>query len=144
MNRIVSFFSAALILTLLSCNVVKNPRLTDNFNDGWKFHLGDTINPQSTEFNDQSWRMLTLPHDWSIEGSFDKNSKAGYGGGYLNGGIGWYRKTFILDKNIYQGKDIFIDFDGVYCNSEVWIKRTLPWQTSKRIYFIPIRINQVP
>lgn len=121
MNRFVSFFSAALILTLLSCNVVKNPRLTDNFNDGWKFHLGDTIDPQSPEFNDQSWRMLTLPHDWSIEGSFDKNSKAEYGGGYLNGGIGWYRKTFILDKNIYQGKDIFIDFDGVYCNSEVWI-----------------------
>jgi len=53
MKRFVSFFSAALILTLLSCNVVKNPRLTDNFNDGWKFHLGDTIDPQSPEFNDQ-------------------------------------------------------------------------------------------
>jgi len=112
---------AALVFFAIACSTAKNPRLTDNFNDGWKFHLGDTINPQSPEFNDQSWRMLTLPHDWSIEGTFNKKSPAGYGGGYLTGGIGWYRKTFILDKNIYQGKDIFIDFDGVYCNSEIWI-----------------------
>ena len=121
MKMMTRFFSLMLVLVVISCNAVKNPRLTDNFNDGWKFHLGDTVNPQSSEFNDQSWRMLNLPHDWSVEGTFDKNSKTEFGGGYLNGGIGWYRKTFILDKNIYHGKDIFIDFDGIYCNSEVWI-----------------------
>jgi beta-galactosidase len=121
MKRFFQLLSIILAATLLSCNAVKNPRLTDNFNDGWKFHLGDTVNPQSPEFDDQSWRMLTLPHDWSIETAFDPKSKAGYGGGYLNGGIGWYRKTFILDKNIYHGKKISILFDGVYRNSEVWI-----------------------
>lgn len=115
------FCSLILGILLISCNSATNPRLTDNFNDGWKFHLGDTIHPQSADFNDQAWRMLTLPHDWSIEGAFDKNSKNGEGGGYLNGGIGWYRKTFILDKNIYHGKEIAVIFDGVYRNSEVWI-----------------------
>ncbi len=121
MKMMMQLISSALIVMLMSCNVANNPRLTDNFNDGWKFHLGDTVAPQASGFNDKSWRMLNLPHDWSIEGSFDAKSKTESGGGYLNGGVGWYRKTFILDKNIYQGKNIFIDFDGVYCNSEVWI-----------------------
>jgi len=96
MKRMMQFISLTLIVILTSCNVVKNPHLTDNFNDGWKFHLGDTVSPQAIDFNDKSWRMLNLPHDWSIEGTFDKKSKAEFGGGYLNGGIGWYRKTFIL------------------------------------------------
>jgi len=121
MKMTTQFFSLTLILALFSCNAAKNPRLTDNFNEGWRFHLGDTLKPQSPDFNDLSWRALNLPHDWSVEGAFDEKNPASVGGGALPGGIGWYRKTFILDKNIYQGKDIFIDFDGVYCNSEVWI-----------------------
>jgi beta-galactosidase len=121
MRKQVFFISAAIICMLTSCRATQNPRLTDNFNDGWKFHAGDTINPQSPDFNDRSWRMLNLPHDWSIEQAFDEKSPVGAGGGYLSGGVGWYRKTFILDRNIYQDKSIFIDFDGVYRNSEVWI-----------------------
>jgi beta-galactosidase len=34
--------------------------------------------------------------------------------------MGWYRKTFTLPAAV-KGKNIFIDFDGVYCNSEVFI-----------------------
>lgn len=36
------------------------------------------------------------------------------------GGVGWYRKTFVLDKS-YNGKQTYITFDGVYMNAEVWI-----------------------
>ena len=55
----------------------------------------------------------------SIEGAFDQKNPAGFGGGALPGGIGWYRKTF--DATPVEGKSVFIDFDGVYRNSEVWL-----------------------
>src|SRR5690606_4256528 len=43
-----------------------------------------------------------------------------HGGGYLSGGLGWYKKDFTVDKDD-RSKRISILFDGVYCNSEVWI-----------------------
>jgi beta-galactosidase len=95
-------------------------RSRENFCKNWKFFLGDEANAKTGEFNDSQWRSLNLPHDWSIEGTFSKDNPATFSGGALPGGIGWYRKTFTvpeLDKN----KLIFIDFDGVYRNSEVWI-----------------------
>ena len=112
------------LLILAACSSTKNPRLVKNFDNNWRFHLGDTLNEQSTAFNDSSWHQLDLPHDWSIELPFDKNSLAEPGGGYLNGGIGWYRKTFTLDKSL-QGKKVFIDFDGIYRNSTVWLNNHL-------------------
>ena len=86
----------------------------------WMFHLGDTAGAERPEFNDKGWRGLDLPHDWSIEGTFQKDAPAGGRGGYLPGGIGWYRKVFTLPKDS-KGKEIQIRFDGVYMNSDVWI-----------------------
>ncbi|HYW34873.1 MAG TPA: beta-galactosidase GalB, partial [Balneolaceae bacterium] len=90
------------------------------FDQDWKFHLGDVKQAQDPGFNDHSWRKLNLPHDWSIEGQFSKDAPAGVGGGALPGGIGWYRKSFTLPQS-KQGKRIFIEFYGVYENSDVWI-----------------------
>ncbi|MGC9151347.1 MAG: sugar-binding domain-containing protein [Microbacter sp.] len=114
------FLVSFLLITSTSCHSTSNPRFITNFDDNWRFHLGDTTQAQSVDFNDNGWRKLDLPHDWSIELPFDKKSPAGEGGAYLNGGIGWYRKTFTLDKK-YEGKKVFIDFDGIYRNSSVWI-----------------------
>jgi beta-galactosidase len=86
----------------------------------WKFFLGDDKNASATGFNDQSWRVLDLPHDWSIEGEFNKDQPTGGLGGYLPTGIGWYRKQFVL-PSLVKGKQISIQFDGIYMNSEVWI-----------------------
>ncbi|HEX6045275.1 MAG TPA: beta-galactosidase GalB [Pyrinomonadaceae bacterium] len=80
-----------------------------SFNQNWQFRLGDS-----------EWRQLNLPHDWSIEGEFSESNPAGTGGGALPGGIGWYRKTFTLPSST-NGKQVFVEFDGVYRNSEVWI-----------------------
>ncbi len=93
-------------------------RLTMDF--GWKFLLGDPANAQTLGFNADSWTAVDLPHDWSIFGPFDRNAPAGGGGGYLPTGIGWYRKTFKVPDD-YQNRNISIEFDGVYENSEVWI-----------------------
>lgn len=91
-----------------------------NVNDNWRFFLGDTVDAQRTAFDDAHWRLLSLPHDWSIEGDFDAAHPATNQGGALPGGIAWYRKTFEMPLH-EKGKQVYIDFDGVYRNSEVWI-----------------------
>ncbi len=87
---------------------------------GWKFSLTDTAGADQPGFNDDQWRTLDLPHDWSIEGAFDSAAATRGGGGYLPTGVGWYRKHFILPKAA-AGKTIWIEFEGVYQNSDVWI-----------------------
>jgi beta-galactosidase len=94
-----------------------------SFNTGWKFNRGDVANAQATTFNDSSWRTLDLPHDWSIELAFNSSSAGGSSNGFLDGGVGWYRKTFTLDQ-ASSGQRILIELDGVYMNSEVWINGT--------------------
>jgi beta-galactosidase len=96
----------------------RSPRVRQNFDSDWRFHLGDVPDAQSPEFADRSWRLLDLPHDWSIEGPFDE--KWASGTGFLPGGIGWYRKNFDSPQRA-AGQLVQIQFDGVYKNAEVWI-----------------------
>jgi beta-galactosidase len=110
------------ILLLFVPQVIANPRpgSTITFDQDWRFHLGDVANGHTPELDDSGWRLLNLPHDWSIEGDFSEKNPAGYGGGALPGGLAWYRKTFMLPRAV-KGKSVMVDFDGVYRNSEVWI-----------------------
>jgi len=91
-----------------------------DFSASWKFHLGDVPEAKDPLFKDGDWRSLDVPHDWSIEGDFSKDHPATPGGGALPGGTGWYRKTFEVPAED-RGRLIYIDFDGVYHQSEVWI-----------------------
>ncbi len=106
------------MLALVMLLVVQ--RETVSFDRGWRFHLGDVSGAQEVKFADSRWRTLDLPHDWSIEGVFSEQNPAGVAGGALPGGIGWYRKTFSVSATD-SGKIVFVEFDGVYRNSEVWI-----------------------
>ncbi len=102
------------------CFANSRPGKTVSFNENWRFQLRDVANGQDIGLNDSSWRQLDLPHDWSIEGEFSENNPAGTGGGALPGGLAWYRKTFTIPSTA-KAKLVFIEFDGVYRNSEVWI-----------------------
>src|SRR5213078_1975419 len=95
-------------------------RQTMSFDRDWRFHLGDVPGAEQPAFDDSRWRRLDLPHDWSIEGAFSEQNPAGVAGGALPGGVGWYRKTFTVPARD-SGKVVFVEFDGVYRNSEVWI-----------------------
>lgn len=117
MNKILF---AAFFFFLSVIHAQTNSRIVENFCKDWKFHLGDIANGNDPSLNDENWRQLNLPHDWSIEGEFSKDNPATPGGGALPGGIGWYRKTFFVSENDKE-KLFFIDFDGIYRNSEVWI-----------------------
>ncbi len=108
-----------LLTGFLTPYVSAQPAGRENFDTGWKFHLGDISGAETTTFADQNWRSLDLPHDWSIEGSFEPENPGNGADANLPGGIGWYRKNFLISD--IQNKRRFILFDGVYQNSTVWI-----------------------
>src|SRR5215467_4763395 len=113
-------FLTLLFSFMIYCQAQVKSRTVESFNRNWKFYLGKVNNATDPGFDDTKWRALNLPHDWSVEGKFDKNNPAGTGGGALPGGMGWYRKAFTLPESS-KNKNVFIDFDGVYRKSEVWI-----------------------
>lgn len=170
-----AFFMLLFVLTVQSCaGPETGPRVTENFNAGWKFYMdtsgipgadlshadhpgADHSNAEHPEadrsdadhpgsdlsdadfsdpgLNDAHWRMLDLPHDWSIEGSFSPDHPATVGGGALPGGKGWYRKHFTLPAGDSSNR-LFIHFDGVYWNSEVYINgHLLGWRPNGYISF---------
>ncbi|WP_435166533.1 glycoside hydrolase family 2 TIM barrel-domain containing protein [Paenibacillus glycanilyticus] len=92
-------------------------RIIIPINLNWKFHRGDEPRAWYKGLDDSNWRQVTLPHDWSVEEPFSEEHSSGTG--YLPGGIGWYRKAIALPSNL-QGKRVYITFEGVYNNSQVW------------------------
>lgn len=134
-------FLFLIVPILVSCNEVQKNTRSFDFTSNWKFCLGDIKNAKEIYFDDTNWRKLDLPHDWAIEGNFNKDNPSTALGGALPGGIGWYRKTFSLPKE-WTDKNIFIDFDGVYMNSEVFINGH---SLGKRPYgFISFRYDLTP
>ena len=129
-----SYFTAFCILLLNCAGHVSDENKYHRgllFNTNWKFFRGDTTDAQQPAFNDEQWRILDLPHDWSIEdlpgkpseeqiGPFSKESPGGTSTGYVIGGKGWYRKHFTLDRSDSIKTAVLI-FDGVYMESDVWV-----------------------
>jgi beta-galactosidase len=87
---------------------------------GWAFHQGDAAGAEAAGFDDSGWRKLDIPHDWSIEGRFDKNAATTGSGGWLPSGVAWYRKVIDLPAEAKE-KRIWVEFDGVMANSDVWL-----------------------
>ncbi|MBZ4043857.1 sugar-binding domain-containing protein [Flavobacterium hibisci] len=114
----------AIALTILfsaaSFAQAKKTRIVEDFNKNWNFKLGDHPQAVNANFSTADWRSLQLPHDWSIEGAFDKDSKTKQAQGFLPAGKGWYRKTFTVPAN-WKNKSVSVEFDGVFKNSEVFI-----------------------
>ncbi|HEV2207633.1 MAG TPA: glycoside hydrolase family 2 TIM barrel-domain containing protein [Verrucomicrobiae bacterium] len=76
------------------------------------------ISPAGSHFDDSAWRTVHLPHDYIIEGTFNPTADTGHGSLPLE--TAWYRKTFYLPPST-QGQSVWLDFDGVYHNSTVWL-----------------------
>ena len=112
---------ALVCLFLTACATREKGRERISFNKEWRFALTEKqANASAPDTDDSNWRVLNLPHDWSIEADFSLDNPATPGGGALPGGMGWYRKHFKLPESD-KGKVIYIDFDGVYRNSRVWL-----------------------
>lgn len=89
-----------------------------SLNDSWRFHLGDLKYGGAEFYKDSTWRVLDLPHDWSVEQKANPNLASCTG--YLPGGIAWYRKSLDIPKE-KEGNKVYVYFEGVYNNSEVFI-----------------------
>lgn len=111
-----------------------------NFNRDWKFAKGNRAGAESVDYNDADWETVRLPHDWAISGPFNPNED-GYAGKLPWRGVGWYRKTFTLDK---AGEDrrIYFDFDGVMAFPRVYVngKRAGGWDYG----YMSFRIDATP
>lgn len=97
-----------------------SPRQRLRFDFDWKFKLGDAPGAEAPAFADAAWRALSLPHDFSIEGTFDAKNPSKGAGGFAPLGVGWYRKTFRAPAGA-KGKLLTAEFDGVMFQADVWL-----------------------
>ena len=97
-----------------------SPRIELSADAGWRFTLGDPAGAETRTLDDANWRVVDLPHDWSIEGKAEKSQPTRAGGGFFPAGIGWYRRTFHAPA-AWQGRRVSIEFDGVYQHAVVYL-----------------------
>ena len=92
----------------------QSARTVFNFNPGWKVMVGDATNAAQPEFDDASWKPVTLPRAWNEDAAFqvsiDKHPT----------GIAWYRKHFQLPAD-GTGKKVFLEFEGVRHGAEFYV-----------------------
>ena len=92
--KTLSIFLLSIALLLSGCTAT-----TDKpFYLDWKFNLGEVDQAQSIECDDSRWETVQIPHDWSIHQSYT-TKKTASSTGFLPGGIGWYRKSFVLEED---------------------------------------------
>ena len=121
-------------------NMTSEERLS--LDRGWRFHLGDIPFPVITghnasysnakagkawgaaapDYDDGDWRVLDLPHDWVVEGPFDK--EANLSQGYRPRGMAWYRRYIRLEPADH-GRSFELQFDGIATHCTVWLNGTL-------------------
>jgi len=119
-----------------------SPHERVSLDKGWRFYLGDIAFPvikgqdmsysnakagkawgaAAPEFDDKNWRVLNLPHDWSVESEYDSTENPTQG--YRKRGVGWYRRNFKLDATD-KGKHLELQFDGVATHCTVWVNGTI-------------------
>lgn len=124
MKKFIILLAAVISASIL---MAQNPEPGINrFDNGWRFHRGGALSAENPQFDDSGWRLVDLPHDWSIEdlpgtkSPFNRDAISQVSGGFTTGGTGWYRKSFIIPSEL-AAKRIIIQFDGVYMNPGIWI-----------------------
>ncbi|WP_053978011.1 beta-galactosidase GalB [Mangrovimonas xylaniphaga] len=97
--------------------------------DSTKHHKRPQGNPGEnfpfvqTNFDDNTWETVDLPHDWAIKGPFMKGDDAEVGGGMgrlPSNGAAWYRKQLEIPETDKE-KSIFLDIDGAMSYAMVWL-----------------------
>jgi beta-galactosidase len=109
----------AAVLVLLAC-VAHAQRDARSMDFDWRFHLGELAGAERVGLDDHAWRVLDVPHDWSIEGQYDEHNPGWGSTGYLPTGIAWYRKSFNVSAEDLKRTSVIV-FDGVFMDSTVWV-----------------------
>jgi len=146
-----AFCKLAILLSaiLLNCTT-SNAQNKINLDEGWKFHLGNSSDPEkdfdyskislfaksnvfattvvNPKYSDTTWESINVPHDWVVGLPFENSplfeiEAHGFktvGGLFPQNSIGWYRKHFEVDKKAIN-KRFEIQFDGIYRNAAIWL-----------------------
>ncbi len=94
--------------------MTKQPaRITEDFSQGWRFHLGDVDGGARAALDDAEWDPVVLPHSWNATDTFTTSR------GYYRG-KGWYRKRFTLSKQACERK-VSIEFGAGFALADVWV-----------------------
>ena len=80
-------------------------------NDGWKFYKGECAEAVATDFDDNGWETVHLPHTWNADAYVVKN--------YYQG-IGWYRRKVSVPSG-WTGKQIFLKMEGASKAAEIYL-----------------------
>ncbi len=105
------------LLFLMLLPVGLMARENRSIDKNWEFVLSEAAIDELAGV--EGWRKVDVPHDWSIEGEFDRSNPTGQGGAYLPAGTGWYRKTIRAD--IGADERLQLEFDGVMACSSVYV-----------------------
>jgi len=104
-------FSLPITFTIQAGGVEGSTRTLIRIDQGWKFTFEDLQTAQQPDFDDSSWQIISLPHNWGWE-------DAQRGKPYRRG-PGWYRR--ILEIKPFQGKRYFIRFEAAGSVADVYL-----------------------
>ena len=120
MKKRLLILSAIVILIPLLMNSQNSERLKMNFNNGWRFQLGNpNVANYNPEVDDTKWELVNVPHPLELTtmdlNGFDDDK---YQDTFMRK-VGWYRKSFEVTAN--SEKRIFLEFEGVHQVTDVWV-----------------------
>lgn len=150
--------NAALFLLLSPMMVIAAPRTETLLEKGWRFTREDNSLFSTTDFVDNNWQQVRVPHDWAIYGPFsidnDKQNvaitqdgqkeameHAGRTGGLPFVGPGWYRISFDIPE-FKEGKKCTIIFDGAMSHANVYINGE--FATSRPYGYTSFNVDATP
>lgn len=109
---------------MLAASPAASARTVIELDADWAFCQGELPGAERPGFDRSGWRRLDVPHDWSISGKFDQAAPTTGAGGWLPSGVAWYSKTLSVPA-ASQGQRVWVEFDGVMANSDVWLNGRL-------------------
>jgi beta-galactosidase len=108
-----------LFIAMASCGSLTaqdlSPRQTISLTTDWRFKLEDVSGGEMKNVPDDSWEVVSLPHNWGWQ-------EAQQGKKYYRG-PGWYRRGLITTKE--TGKRYFLKFDAASLVADVYLNEKL-------------------
>ncbi|WP_159731516.1 glycoside hydrolase family 2 protein [Sphingobacterium sp. 18053] len=126
-------FYTLIFIGILLLNI--QARTVVPFNTSWTFKKGP-FSTSTLDYNqlfEGKWQLVNLPHTWNANDMQAKEIKSGSLGKNerFYTGDAYYRKSFV-PETAWKGKRIFIRFEGVNTNTEVYVNnQPLPTKEGK-------------
>lgn len=152
-NRRIQVLALIFSLCLGIPQALASVRCETLLENGWKFARGEQPGAESSLFDDSSWKNVSVPHDWAIDGPFSEfedrqevaivqdgeteaTVKTGRTGGLPYTGIGWYRTRF----DVEPGKCAALVFDGAMSNARVYVngREVIRWPYGYNSFYVDI------